>query len=256
MKAGMKMSKSFNELYMESSKHSNYQILPSNLKGLVDDSMLNIQSRYEKERLEYMLNNVNPEGKSVLDIGGNIGFFTFETVNKGAAKVDYYEGNTTHAEFVKKAVDELKLNDKIDVYPEYFLFEGSMKKYDIAYLLNVVHHFGDDFGNEESLENAKKAMLKCINYMAGISKVMLFQMGFNWCGDRNRCLWANGTKKEMEEFIENGTSKYWNIVKIGVAVKKGDVIIYEDMNDINNERNDSLGEFLNRPIFIMKSKLM
>lgn len=33
------------------------------------------------------------EGKSVLDIGGNSGFFTFELIEKGAKKIHYYEGN-------------------------------------------------------------------------------------------------------------------------------------------------------------------
>lgn len=250
------MEKSFKELYMESSKHSNYQILPSNLKDLMKDEDLMVQSRYEKERLKYITENVNLKGKTVLDIGGNTGFFTFETHNAGASKIDYYEGNQTHAEFVKKGIEVLELKDKIAVFPQYYLFNQKEKIYDVAYLLNVVHHSGDDFGDSISIEKAKSDILACINVMAEITKVLVFQMGFNWCGNRNKCLFEQGTKAEMEEFIQKGTVENWEIIKIGVAVKKDCQIKYEDVNLKNNQREDELGEFLNRPIFIMKSKII
>lgn len=250
------MEKSFKELYMASSKHSNYQILPSSLKGLVDDKGLVTKSRFERERLKYVLENINFKDKTVLDIGGNIGFFTFETSNAGAKKVDYYEGNKTHAEFVEKAVEMLGLRDKIEVFPEYYLFEQDIKKYDVTYLLNVVHHLGDDFGKSDSTEKAKIEIMSCVNHMAKITKLLIFQMGFNWCGNRDKCLFEHGTKMEMEEFIRKGTAKCWDITKIGVAVKKGCQIEYESINKENNQRQDELGEFLNRPIFIMKSKII
>lgn len=252
------MEKSLKELYMVSSKHSNYQILPSNLEGLVDAENLVIKSRYEKERLRYISDYVDFKNKTVLDIGGNIGFFTFETSNAGAKRVDYYEGNQTHAEFVARAVEMLGLENGIQVFPNYYLFDATPDKkvYDIAYLMNVIHHFGDDFGNSASMEQAKGAMLSCLNDMAYVTKLLIFQLGFNWCGNREKCLFEHGTKQEMEAFIRQGTDERWDIIKIGVAVKKEGRVVYEDMNEKNNQRQDELGEFLNRPIFIMKSKMI
>lgn len=248
------IEKSFKELYMACSKHSNYQILPSNLKNLIDDEDLVVKSRFEQERFNYIIENVDFKGKTVLDIGGNIGFFTFESSNEGARRVEYYEGNGNHANFVTKAVEVLNLGDKIEVIPEYYLFEGESRKYDIAYLMNVVHHFGDDFGECSSIEKAKTHMISCINYMAKVTNILIFQMGFNWCGDRKKCLFEHGSKTEMEEFVMAGTEKYWRVIKTGIAVKNDSGIKYEDMKAANNQRNDELGEFLNRPLFIMESK--
>ena len=248
------MQNKLKELYMQSSKHSNYQILPSALKPLIDDSDMEVRSRYEKERLEYICANVELRDKTVLDIGGNIGFFTFEAITQGAGSADYYEGNTVHAEFAETAAGLLGLSDRITVHPEYYLFNDISAKYDVVFLLNVVHHFGDDFGQAGSIENAKQEMLRCINHMSYVSDMMVFQMGFNHCGDRYRCLWEKGTKSEMEEYLEKGTAEHWDIIKTGIAIKKENGIVYEDMNEENNVRIDSLGEFLNRPIFIMKSK--
>lgn len=66
------------ELYNESSKHSGYQILASNLEEIIDKSKLKISSRYERERLNYIISKIDLKGKRILDIGGNTGFFTFE----------------------------------------------------------------------------------------------------------------------------------------------------------------------------------
>ena len=67
---------------------------------------------------------------------------------------------------------------------------------------------------------------------------------------------ANGTKREIIEFVEEGTKDSWVIRNIGIAESAGDNIIYNELNSKNIERQDSLGEFRNRPIFILESKLL
>ena len=130
------------ELYLKTSKHSNYQIPASNIEPLLDTNLLKIKSRYEKERFEFICNNIDLRGKRVIDIGGNTGFFTFEAYNEGALSVDYYEGNKVHAEFVEEAANQVGLSEKINVHPSYYLFDSSDNSsiYDVAFLLNVVHH--------------------------------------------------------------------------------------------------------------------
>jgi hypothetical protein len=58
----------------------------------------------------------------------------------------------------------------------------------------------------------------------------------------------------MEQFLLKGTEGYWNIISVGIAQKQDSSIIYQEMNESNNRRQDELGDFLNRPIFIMKAK--
>lgn len=42
---------------------------------------------------------------------------------------------------------------------------------------------------------------------------------------------------------------------VGIAQRsEGGLIEYIELNDENIKRDDSLGEFLNRPIFVLKSK--
>lgn len=247
--------KNLKMLYAKTSKHSNYQILPEILKPVLNEKDILVKSRYEKERLDYILRQLNPSGKSFLDIGGNSGYFSFEMIDKGAKHVDYFEGNAAHAEFVKSAADILGINEQLHVFNEYYDFQKkSDHHYDVVLLLNVLHHVGDDYDDKNlSLNKAKQKIIESLNSMADKTTTMVFQLGFCWKGNRDLLLFENGTKKEMIDFIKAGTEKHWLIKEINVPEKKGEKIIYSSLNDENVKRNEGLGEFLNRPLFIMKS---
>lgn len=244
--------------YLEQSKHAQYQVLPCELEFLAEDIQDKIVSRYERERLEYILKYIDVKNKNILDIGGNTGFFTFELNAAGAKKVVYQDCNKTHAQFVALSANYLKIYDKIEVVGHCYDFNESgvdaTRFFDVILLLNVLHHFGDDFGDQTiSMEKAKQEIIKHVNTLAKRCPLLVLQIGFNWKGDRNRCLFATGTKQEVIDFISEGTVGQWRIDKIGIAEMKNESIRYVDLNNKNIERIDALGEFLNRPIFILRS---
>lgn len=245
------------ELYHETSKHSNYQIVASMLEKYISNQNIDVISRYEKERLKYFVENIDIKDKKILDIGGNTGFFTFELLNHSASKVIYYEGNKVHAQFVKEASKILDLEDIVNVHDEYFLFDNTNKdSYDVIFLLNVLHHVGDDYGDDMlTKEKALKVITKSLQSLASKTKILVFQLGFNWKGNRNLPLFDDGTKKEMIDFIAEGIKHHFTIETIGIAENEEKKVVYNRLNESNIQRVDDLGEFLNRPIFIMKSKL-
>lgn len=240
-------------LYQKASKHSGYQILPEEIMAIIGKRDIDTLSRYEKERLHYIEKNVSFHNKSIIDVGGNTGYFTFESIKRDAKCVDYYEGNKNHSEFVTLA-KELFENKIINVYDQYFPFEIQDVKYDMAFCMNVIHHLGDDFQGASSLEEAKTQMVQCMNNMASVAEIMVFQIGYNWKGDVNQPLFANGTKREMIEFVISSTKGYWDVAAIGIAEKINGMISYCPLSENNIERDDALGEFLNRPLFILHSK--
>ena len=252
----MNMIEGLRELYTCGSKHSGYQLLASSLSNVLGDYENEIKSRYERERLEYVLQNIDIRNKTILDIGGNTGFFTFEMIENGAKKVDYYEGNSKHAEFVELSAKFINLEQKISINNSYFTFKINeyKNKYDVILLLNVLHHIGDDYGDPKtSMSKAKEIIIEQINGLSLITDTIVLQVGFNWKGNKEMCLFENGTKREMISFIQQGTREYWKMVKIGIGESVSEMIKYYDLNDKNINRIDELGEFLNRPIFIMES---
>jgi len=244
------------ELYSKTSKHSNYQILPTALKKYINEDSLVIKSRYENERLSYILNNVDVKNKTILDIGANSGFFSFELINNGAKKVYIYEGNTAHTEFMKYAAKLIGIEKKLIISNSYFDFLDINDEinYDITLLLNVLHHIGDDFDDKIiTLQEAKENIINNINSFSKKTKYLILQLGFNWQGDKNKPLFPNGTKQEMIDFLQEGLINKWNFIKIGVPVLINNKIVYCDCDKKNIIRDDSLGEYLNRPLFILKS---
>lgn len=252
----MKQIDKLKDLYAKTSKHSNYQILTDKLAGIIGNDQIEVKSRFEQERLDFICKSINVSGKKVLDIGGNTGFFSFKLLEKGASEIHYCEGNKNHSDFVKLAAEVLQQKNQIQIDNSYFVFDGNdNRKYDIILLLNVLHHVGDDYGdNTLTIERAKETIIKQLNSLAYKTDYIVFQLGFCWKGNRNVGLFENGTKTEMIEFIRKGIENFWQIEKIGIAEIRNESIVYTELNKENIERNDALGEFLNRPIFIMKSK--
>lgn len=243
------------EYYNKSSKHSNYQILPNVLRKILKTSDINTKSRAEEERLKYITKIIEIKNLAVLDVGGNTGYFTFELLDAGAKHVDYFDGNHVHSEFVRLSAEATGLSEKLTVTNEYFQFTKYEKKFDIALLLNVLHHVGDDYGGKIlTIEDAKKEIIKQLNSMSAYVNILVFQLGFNWQGNSDKCLFEHGTKQEMIKFITEGTAGYWNVDNIGVAISADEGIEYINSSESNISRNDSLGEFLNRPIFILSSR--
>jgi len=247
--------KQLQELYHKGSKHSNYQVLPSQLLEYFKEESIEVKSRHEQPRLDCFLSQVDFNGCSVLDIGGNTGFFTFESLKAGASKLYYCEGNQAHAEFVELAGKILGYEDKLEVVNRYFSFDNAdgQEPVDICLLLNVLHHVGDDYGDQElSVDKAKEEILRSLNSMTSVADTLVFQLGFCWKGDRHKALFENGTKQELIDFVTKGVSGVWNIESIHVPQLVGGAAVYKPFSDSNSARQDDLGEFLNRPLFIMQ----
>lgn len=235
-------------------KHSSYQRLASSVNGLLRGFNLDIRANYERERLAYICSKIEFQGRTVLDIGCNTGFFLFESLQAGAAHAVGYEGSVSHASFVEYAAKLLKLERCLKIHCEYYDFEIQRQYFDIALLLNVLHHVGDDYGDSAlTIEQARLSMLRQLNELSRSVDRVVFQLGFNWRGDPSCGLFAFGTKKEMIEYIRQGTSGFWEVEAIGVAERRSNGLIYRDVDEQNIHRDDTLGEFLNRPIFVMRS---
>ncbi|WP_312375615.1 class I SAM-dependent methyltransferase [Stutzerimonas nitrititolerans] len=235
-------------------KHSSYQLLAAPVKSLLGDVGVDIRSKHEPERLVYMLSKVKFQDCTVLDIGCNTGFFLFESLQAGATHVTGYEGSAAHASFVEEATELLQLEKHLTIHSQYYDFESQQGYFDIVLLLNVLHHIGDDYGDPTlTIEQARLSILRQLNRMSHLADRLIFQLGFNWRGDPACGLFAFGTKAEMIDYVREGTSGFWEIEAIGVAGRQNCELIYRDVDERNIQRDDTLGEFLNRPIFIMRS---
>ena len=244
-------------LLAESSKHSGYQVLPRQLEERLGELDVPIKSRHERERLRFLQAHLSFRDAAVLDIGGNTGFFSFEALAAGAASVDLHEGNPAHARFVERAAALLGMSDRLRVAPGYFDFADPpvTRTYDVGILLNVLHHVGDDFGDASiSVDAARDAIGDSLRRMSRVVRTLAFQLGFCWKGDRTLPLFREGTKAEQLEFLRERTAEDWETIAVGVAEVDGGEVVYREPTAENMRRRDDLGEFLNRPLLVLRSR--
>ena len=244
------------DFYNEVSKHSNYQVLSPLIQNIFPDlSFTQNINRYEVERFKSISDRVDFKDTSVLDIGGNTGYFSFEAYVKGANSALVYEGNKEHCEFVDLSARHLMISDKIKSKNAYFDMNDSIDGIDTTFLLNVLHHCGDDYGDVFDKVGCLSNSKNFLDNLSQFTRTLIFQMGFNWKGDRNLPLFESGTKKELIDWVKDISADNWIIESILIAEKSLENFIeYKPLNNQNIERIDSYGEFLNRPIFILKNK--
>lgn len=252
----MQSTESLVELYRKGGKHANYQEIPACLTGFFDGMRITPRIGRESARLNFILKHLPIKGSRIVDIGANTGYFTFGLLDAGAAKVVSYEGNPIHAEFIRVAAESVGLTNRIAVRNEYFDFERPSHRdvVNLILLMNVLHHVGDDYGQSTGVADARKQIGESLKRLATMTRHLVFQLGYNWKGNRDLPLFANGTKSEQIEFVNSVMLGFWDIVAIGIADMRTEGLVYTPPTPANLVRQDALGEFLNRPLFLCRSR--
>jgi SAM-dependent methyltransferase len=210
---------------------------------------------HDLEREDFILNSLNLKGQKILDIGANVGYFSLVSALAGASLVVAYESDSDDSRLIELQAKLLEFNDSVIVKNATYEFSQKIsEKFDVVYCLNVLHHVGRYFDTMvNTKEQALEKIISYLNFFAKNSRYCVFQIGYNWKGEEGNPLFRDGTKTEVIDFIEKNTKDFWEILAIGIAESINGSIQYKEPNNDNLKRNDSLGEFLNRPLFILKS---
>lgn len=237
-----------------------YQSFPEKVKVAlrIDDENNSIDAtgHFERERFEFIKKYVDFKEAKVLDIGANQGYFSFESADLDATEVLAIEGRKDYVTFIDKLAKILDVN--IVTKNSFLDFSKDLegKFFSIIYNLNVIHHLGGDFGDGKlAKQQALNEMAATFKHLGDKCNTMIFSIGFNWKGDKNEPLFDFGTKVEIIDFVKKSINGLFTIKAIGIAETVGNKIEYKLLDSININRNDALGEFLNRPLFILESNI-
>lgn len=248
------MSNSFESLSADLdvvSKHSHYQTLhPLVHKQFDVPDSYRPRKMLEHQRVDFVKRFLSMQGKRVVDIGANTGYFSLAAADGGAARVDAIEGNAEHATFLSRCVDALKMNDRVFVSNRYVNFAPyDVGHADVVLCYNVLHHLGDDFRGGVEKDDALRGMAEALRQLVLRNANVVFQMGYNWQGDPGLPLTENGTKTEIIDFVSASLDSVKADVIVGCYDPAADA--YVEANETNLGRFDALGEFANRPLFII-----
>ena len=231
-------------------KHTNYQEIHPSIIESVGLELDDAPSKRETARQAFFDEHLDCRNARVLDIGANTGFFTFAAAERGARFVQVYEGYAPHAHFIKLAANALGLSDTISVSDTYYEFDKASETFDICICLNVLHHLGDDFGTADSRDLAKARMREAMRALGDTCDTLVFQLGYNWKGDRHLPLFDQGRKEEIVHFVEQAAPDVWRIDHVTAIAENATA--YTPFGPNNAGRYDAMGEFANRPLFILR----
>lgn len=247
------LSDKLTALALASSKHSDYQTLHPMIAGLLGSAYAPTGKK-EAERLAFMNSRLSLQDKDVLDIGANTGYFSFAATQAGARQVTALEGNAVHAIFMQAAVEALTPSPPLRVENRYFDFSGTRAiRHDVVLCLNVLHHLGDDFGDQSlNIAQARQAIVTSLQTLADQCEWLWLQLGFNWKGRVTEPLFAHGSKQDIIDFVTQACGEAFSIDAIAIYDPASGR--YADASEALKARFDSAGEFLNRPLFLLHSR--
>ncbi|MGB3868923.1 MAG: class I SAM-dependent methyltransferase [Flavobacteriales bacterium] len=264
------------ELYSELSKHAQYQTLPTGLANKLDLQFeVNEEWRGDRPRLPLILDYARRNAcKNILDVGANTGFFTL-SLAEGLPNSKFLacELNRTHAAIIT-LLSEIGGHSNIAVTdtPAELANISAFGRFDLMLHLNILHHAGHDF-DQTHVPNRESFKDYGAEYLSRFTKVaarMVFQMGYNWGGDKSLPLVKRedqegkiqftiglmeeaGWTIEQVAFGKPGSGKFpveYELVPLAVLIAKNDLQAWL------TERygQEVWSEFYQRPLWFCKAK--
>jgi len=251
--------------YYDNSKHSVYQSMPEFVQkelGILIE--INQEWRGDVERYNYIKNHFDFNGKVILDIGANSGYFSLNLAKYFGKKVIAYEPNKNHCDIVNAIAEYFAINN-ITTFAKGVGFEDlkNLENSDVVLHLNVLHHTGVDFDTKlvRNIAELKHYIANYFGVLKDKTSHLIFQMGYNWGGNKGTPIFDKINGNELVDFvIKVCYQNSWNVEKIGLAVKENNKIYYKNMpvpfdfeiiNELISKQTD-LSEFYKRPIFVCK----
>lgn len=212
----------------------------------------------DNERAAFMFDHHGVSGQRVIDIGANQGYLAVEAALRGAEMVDAFESNEVDGEFLSQASKSWPELGAVAAHPiNYDFGEANNGRWNYVICLNVLHHIGRYFDNHiESLPEARIVMAQHLQRLLAKGGSIWLQLGFNWQGNTQQPMFAQGTKREMTEFVESVIGPQARISTIGIYNPEKfayEQVAQDDLGHVLWQRFDNLGEFGNRPLYLIQS---
>jgi len=204
---------------LSQTKHGLYQNLPpSLLKQMPELEKFSFSRRLDDKRFNWFSDKLDFDGKKVMDIGANIGYFSFRLNTEKNAALTIYEPHTEHIRAIESIKSILQITDNnIRCINQGVALDDikNLPEQDIVLLFNVLQHAGEDFDKKyvPDISHWHKYTIKYLKALSEKANQMVFQMGYAWLGhEDNFCEDKDIISFTIDLLKESG----WNIKNCGV----------------------------------------
>lgn len=213
------------ELYAETSKHGQYQTLPAKLADALGLQFeVNEEWRGDRPRYRIIRDYVAASGcRSLLDVGANTGFFALSLAGDiQGLSVTACELNKTHARIIELLAEVGGYHVPVTDQPADAEHVDRFGHFDCALHLNILHHAGHDF--DGTLVRDRSAFRAyAVDYLGRFRSTadrMVFQMGYNWRGDKTLPLVGRDDQAGKVRFtLDLFNASGWHVEGVAFARK-------------------------------------
>lgn len=208
------------KLLITRSKHGNYGMLPPALIKVDPSlSLYSNSNRLDQQRYDWFSKKINFEGKRVIDIGANTGYFSLRLATEYNSIITAYEPFEPHYRSIELSKRILNLaDDRFFVVNEGISLDkiSSLERVDIILFLNVLQHAGEDFDVErvQNLADWRRYAVQYLDKLKEIGRYLIFQMGYTWLGHEDKiCKDKDILDYTMKLLADSG----WSIISCGIV---------------------------------------
>ena len=216
-------------------------MLPPCLDGAIGKSIKGFSGRkgHDISRYEWFKSRCGSLSGPVLDIGANIGYFSFRIIQDFKVKVIGYEPYGPHSRVLSL------IRDICEVDPNNIVIENkgvglrdieSLPEAEIIVLLNVLQHAGEDFDHElvVSLEEWRDYAVEYLTKLRTKASLMFFQMGYTWKGHEEKLCEDNDIIDFTVKLLDDAG---WKVKHCGIVKNIVRPLCYEDQPVSTTEHN-------------------
>lgn len=246
--------------YDDHSKHSHYQNYPSFVgEALGTKSGIDENWRGDTARYHYMEAHI-PFDRfvSVGDIGANTGRFCLDLAHSHPSiRFTAIERNPNNIRFISLVKESFSMCniETLCGTAEYGNI-SDLGKYDAVLLMNVLHHAGVDFDMDlvRSPDKVEDYIVRYLIRLKEITGFLVFQMGYNWGGDKSKPIVSPSCPDAMIEYMQRVCDKSgWEIS--ATALYESKTKAYVDSaspeRDVLHPDFLSNSEFYKRPLYFL-----
>lgn len=219
------------DLLSTDSKHATYQMLPPCVE-LRDDRLTALvgTERRDRRRYDWLSSHVGALQGTAVDIGANLGYFSFRILQDFDVAVIAYEPHRSHARAICVIRDlcGIERNRLAVTSRAVGLREiATLPTSDLLIMLNVLHHAGEDFDRNlvTDLRQWRPYAIAYLSELRTRSRLLFFQMGYTWLGHAGKLC---GDDEIIDFTASLLTEAKWRIRHCGVIHRYWPPFTYRD----------------------------
>ena len=219
-------------LEQEGCRHGNYQEIPPSIPQHLRQKLPEYpKTRLESARFDWLDRHGIFTNKRIVEIGGNLGYFSIRATSERDATSVVYEPDNRLGTVMSLMAALSGVTDRIQIRntPVQLSNWPDMPAADLVINLNVIHHAGQEFDKSiiKTPDDWRSYAVEFLRLLTKVAPLMAFQTGFLWSDTADRLVPRGCDINQWIGDLLNESG--WRVLHSSKAIRKNNGWTYEDI---------------------------